>query len=232
VSQGTISEVAQAIRTLFPEPVITAAVTGSTASAAAGLHPDEAACIVGAGVKRRREFSLGRDLARRALAQLGIEGFALLSDADRVPRWPEGVVGCISHCAGCCAVVATKRGRILSLGLDVERAEPLKDALLARICIPRELERARELTPPEGVDWGKLVFSAKESAYKCYFPLARTLLGFRDVEIEFSADASRFNARLLREDAPGLGGARYLAGRAAWTRDFVLAGVVLEAEPR
>jgi 4'-phosphopantetheinyl transferase EntD len=232
VSQGAMSEVGQVIRRLFPEPVITAALTESATSEASELHPDEAVCIEHAGVKRRREFTLGRNLARRAFAQLGIEGFALLSDADRVPRWPEGVVGSISHCAGCCAVVVTKRGSILSLGLDVERAEPLDDALLARICIPRELERARALPPPEGVDWGKLVFSAKESAYKCYFPLTRTLLGFRDMEIEFSADAGSFHARLLREDAPGPGGARCLAGRAAWTREFVLAGVVLEAEPR
>jgi hypothetical protein len=52
------------------------------------------------------------------------------------------------------------------------------------------------------------------------------------MEIEFSADAASFNARLLRQDAPSPGGARCFAGRAAWTRDFVLTGVVLEAEPR
>ena len=227
-----MSEAGKAIRTLFPEPVITIAVTGSAASEDAHLHPDEAACIERVGAKRRQEFTMGRNLARRALAQLGIDNFALLSDGDRVPRWPEGVVGSISHCAGCCAVVVAKRGRILSLGLDVERAERLEDALVARICTPREIERASERPPPEGVDWGKLVFSAKESAYKCYFPLARKLLGFQDMEIEFSADAASFEARLLREDAPGPGGARCFSGRAAWTPDFVLAGVVLEAQPR
>jgi 4'-phosphopantetheinyl transferase EntD len=227
-----MSEAGEAIRTLFAEPVITLAATGSAACEDADLHPDEAACIPRAGVKRRREFAIGRSLARRAFAQLGIEGFALLSDGDRVPRWPEGVVGSISHCAGCCAVVVARRGRILSLGLDVERGGRLEDELLARICTPREIEWARTLPPPEGADWGKLVFSAKESAYKCYFPLARKLLGFQDMEIEFSADAASFNARLLREDAPAPGGARCFAGRAAWTPDFVLAGVVLEAEPR
>lgn len=227
-----MSEAGRAIRTLFPESVITLAATGSAAGEGADLHPDEAACIARAGEKRRREFAVGRELARRAFAQLGIGGFALLNDADRVPRWPEGVVGSISHCAGCCAVVVARRGRILSLGLDVERAERLEDELLARICTPREIERARALPPPAGADWGKLVFSAKESAYKCYFPLARKLLGFQDMEIEFSADAARFEARLLRVDAPGPGGRRSFAGRAAWTPDFVLAGVVLEAEPR
>jgi 4'-phosphopantetheinyl transferase EntD len=227
-----MSEAGKAIRTLFPEPVITLTATGSAAGEDANLHPDEAACIARYGVKRRREFTMGRNLARRAFAQLGIEGFALLSDGDRVPRWPEGVVGSISHCAGCCAVAVARRGRILSLGLDVERADRLEDELVARICTPREIERASTLPPPEGVDWGKLVFSAKESAYKCYFPLARELLGFQDMEIEFSADAASFSARLLRGDAPGPGGARCFGGRAAWTPDFVLTGVVHDAEPR
>jgi 4'-phosphopantetheinyl transferase EntD len=222
-------EAGQAIRTLFPEAVLTFAAAG--AGEAAELHPEEAACVARAGAKRRREFSIGRMLARRAFAQLGIEGFALLSDTDRVPRWPDGLVGSISHTVGCCAVAVARRGRILSLGIDVERAGRLEDQLMARICTPREIERARALPPPEGVDWGKLVFSAKESAYKCYFPLARRLLGFQDMEIEFSADATRFEARLLREDAPRAGAVSCFAGRAAWTPDFVLAGVVLEAEP-
>lgn len=227
-----MSEAARAVRALFPEPVVTATATERAEGENAVLHPEEAACIVRAGAKRRREFAAGRSTARRALRQLGVEGFALLADVDRVPRWPEGVVGSISHCTGCCAVAVAKRGRILSLGLDVERAGPLEDGLLARICTPRELERASALSPPEGIDWGKLVFSAKESAYKCYFPLARTLLGFQDMEIEFSADAARFSARLLRENAPGAAGARRFEGRAAWTRELVFAGVVLEAQPR
>ena len=227
-----LSEAARAIRAIFPEPVVTVTTTERAGGEEISLHPDEAACIVRAGAKRRREFAAGRSAARRALEQLGIEGFALVSDADRLPRWPEGVVGSISHCAGCCAVAVATRGRILSLGLDVERAGPLADGVLARICTPRERERARALAPPEGVDWGKLVFSAKESAFKCYFPLARTLLGFQDMEVEFSADAASFRARLLREDAPAAAGARCFQGRAAWTRDLVFAGVVLETGPR
>jgi len=223
-----MSEAARALRALFPEPVV--ALTAAEGRDA-WLHPEEAACIVRAGAKRRREFSAGRSAARRALAQLGVADFALLADADRVPRWPEGVVGSISHCDGCCAVAVARRGPILSLGLDVERAEPLEDELAARICTPRERERTRALAPPAGVDWGKLVFSAKESAYKCYFPLARTMLGFQDMEIEFSPDASRFNARLLLESAPDAGGARRFEGRAAWSRDFVFTGVVLGAPP-
>jgi 4'-phosphopantetheinyl transferase EntD len=227
-----MSEAARAIRSLFPEPILALTAPEGGEAEEAGLHPEETACVARAGAKRRREFAAGRAAARRALAQLGIDGFALLPDAARVPRWPEGVVGSISHCAGCCGVAVARRGRILSLGLDVERAGPLEDELLARICTPGERERARRLAPPEGVDWGKLVFSAKESAYKCYFPLARTLLGFHDMEIEFSADASRFSARLLREGAPSAGGARRFEGRAAWTRDLVCSGVVLWDQPR
>ena len=221
-----MSEAARAVRGLFPEAVI--ALTAGEGEAGP-LLPEEEASITRAVAKRRREFAAGRSAARRALAQLGIQGFALLPDADRVPRWPEGVVGSISHCAGCCAVAVARRGPILSLGLDVERAEPLEEDLLRRICTPRELERARAQRPPGGADWGKLVFSATESAYKCYFPLARKLLGFQDMEIDFSPDAARFSARLINQRAPDAAGARRFEGRAAWTRELVFAGVVLEA---
>ena len=44
---------------------------------------------------------------------------------------------------------------------------------------------ARALSRPRAPTWGKLMFCAKESFYKCYFPLSRTLLGFLDVEVEF-----------------------------------------------
>jgi len=67
--------------------------------------------------------------------------------------------------------------RFAGLGVDVERADPLTAAVAARVCTPRERERLAGLPPPPGSDWTKLVFSAKESVYKCYYPLARTPLG-------------------------------------------------------
>ena len=211
------------ISTLFDAPVVT--VTATAAMETGELFPEEAACIRRAVSKRRREFTAGRLCAREGLAKLGIHGFPLVVGAERVPVWPKGVVGSISHCKGYCGVALACEPAVLGLGLDVERAEPLEPELLARICTPRERER---LAPRAGApDPGKLTFCAKESFYKCYFPLTREFLGFQDVEIDFEPGFGGFRARLVRDSAPPVSGVRELAGRLAWNDTLVFAGVSL-----
>ena len=45
--------------------------------------------------------------------------------------------------------------------------------------------------------WDRLLFSAKESVYKAWFPLAARWLGFEDVSVEIDARAGAFAARIL-----------------------------------
>jgi 4'-phosphopantetheinyl transferase EntD len=213
------------IASLFDAPVVT--VRATEAMEAGELHPDEAACIRRAVAKRRREFTAGRLAARDALAQLGIHDFPLRVGEERVPLWPAGVVGSISHCKGYCGVAVARAEAVVGLGFDVERADPLEPELLARICTPRERERLP--ASASGPDPGKLTFCAKESFYKCYFPHTRAFLGFQDVEVEFEPALRGFRARLVRDAAPSLRGVRELAGRLAWSEALVFAGVTLRA---
>jgi 4'-phosphopantetheinyl transferase EntD len=216
------------IASLFPEPVVVVSATADMWNAA--LHPDEAACVRRAVPKRRREFTAGRLCARAALARLGAPAGPLLVGPSRVPLWPAGYVGSISHCRDFCAAAVARRDAVLGLGLDVEGSEPLEPELLARICTPDE--RARQAGAPArpgAPDAGKLVFSAKESFYKCYFPLAGAFLGFQDVEVELDLAARSFLAHLRRPDAPSAAGRRELAGRLAWDARYVYAGVSLPA---
>jgi 4'-phosphopantetheinyl transferase EntD len=210
---------------LFPSGVVL--VRATDAMADEPLDPAEEAGRMGA--RRRREYALGRACARRALAQLGIEGFALRNDGDRVPIWPDGVIGSLTHCRGYCAVAAARTGTVVGLGIDAEPCEPLSPRLVERICTSAERERNARLEEPV-CGWGKLVFCAKESFYKSYFPLARRVLGFRDAEIVFEPEAGRFEAHLLREDAPAARGARILHGRYRIDAHHVVAAVTLTAE--
>ena len=214
------------ISTLFADPVVT--VTATEAMWSGELYPEEAACIRRALVKRRREFTAGRLCAREALAKLGVRGFPIVVGKARLPVWPSGMLGSISHCDGYCGAAVAPRGEVLGIGLDVERAEPLEPALLERICSDIERERGTRL--PAGVgapDPGKLAFCAKESFYKCYFPLTGAFLGFKDVEVELDPGRSRFRARLCRSDAPSVCGVREVEGRLAWSQRLVFAGVTL-----
>jgi len=141
--------------------------------------------------KRRREYLAGRISAGRALRHLlgpeASEG-EIVGDDDDVPRWPEGVVGSISHGAGFGFAAVAAADRYRGLGVDVERVVSARQAgrLGARVLNEREMSLRRggaggSLTEAEMFT---LVFSAKESAYKALFPRYRRFLGFSDVELE------------------------------------------------
>jgi 4'-phosphopantetheinyl transferase EntD len=213
------------IEALFPPGVVVVRATPEMLDDA--LHPAEATRLPRMSEKRRREFALGRACARRALARLGIHDFALRNDADRSPIWPEGVVGSLTHCRGLCAAAVARRDDLIGIGLDAEAHRALAPRLLERICTARERAHLAGLPSPERGSWGIVAFSAKESFYKCYPPLARRGLGFHDVDLEIDAAAGRFRVRLLREDAPAAAGVRTFQGRFLVDATHVVSAVAL-----
>lgn len=170
---------------LLPDAVRLAEMPPDRADPAV-LAADELQQIARALPKRRLEFAAGRQLARRLLAEAGQGIDALPGDADRVPRWPQAVVGSITHCRSLCAVAVAPRTLSAGIGLDVEPAEPMNPELLPQIL--REAERDRVRDWPEA--WrdfaGILTFSAKEALYKSIYPAHRMFLDFQDVELQWS----------------------------------------------
>jgi 4'-phosphopantetheinyl transferase EntD len=217
------------LASLFPPGVVTVSTREPTDPSV--LDDRERRAVENVGAKRRREFAAGRLCARRALSQLAVRDFSLLNGADRAPLWPEGIVGSITHCPGYCAAAVAPDALAHSLGIDAEVSAPLAPRIVDRVCTRDERTKLRELPLIRGLDWGKLTFSAKESVYKCYFPLARTVLRFRDVELDFLPDAGCFSARLVRDDAPSAAGARRFSGRYCVDEDRVLTAVTLRAAP-
>src|SRR5690242_5958922 len=87
-----------------------------------GLFAEEAAAVAGAVAARRAEFAAGRSAARRALAELGIGPVALPVGERRMPVWPTGIVGSITHCVGLAAAAVAWADDLAALGIDVEPA--------------------------------------------------------------------------------------------------------------
>ncbi|MDJ0865453.1 MAG: 4'-phosphopantetheinyl transferase superfamily protein [Myxococcota bacterium] len=198
--------------------------------ATADLLPAERVLVAAAVRARRAEFAAGRRLARALLSGLGIDGFALLAGPDRAPRWPAGIVGSISHADGHCAAVVAPRSAAAGLGVDLETAEPLEPELWPSVCTPRERSTLRGLAPAERGRRAKLIFSAKEAAYKCLYPTTRVPLGFQDLETRFEA-SGRFAVR-CGAAAPALGvDLRALRGRFLWSGPFVFTGATLPVDP-
>ncbi len=187
------------------------------------LFPQEYAAISRATESRRREFATGRSCARAALARLGLPPVAVPPGPQGVPLWPEGVVGSITHCPGYVAATVALTGDVVSLGVDAEPDEPLPNhGMLDLIALDTERAHLNELAATlPGISWDRLLFSAKESIYKTWFPLARRWLDFKSAEIVIDPLAGTFIARLL-VPGPLVNGAPLVRLNGRWLADHGL----------
>ncbi len=192
------------------------------------LFAEEAAEVDRAVPRRRAEFAAGRRCARLALARIGIAPAPLLRGQDREPLWPAGAVGSITHCDGYVAAAVAAADVIRSVGIDAEVHAPIPDGVLQRIARPEELEWIGT-RDGDGVCWDRVLFSAKESVYKAWYPLARRWLGFEDATLTFAPELGTFTARLLVA-GPMIGGQPLsgFAGRYLVRDGFVLTAITVE----
>lgn len=183
------------------------------------LFPEEAALIRNAVEGRRREFATGRHCARRALSRLGLPAVPILSGAHREPLWPAGVVGSITHCAGYRAAAVSTDKDVAAIGIDAEPFEPLPAGVFEAVAAGDEAAAVHGL--PGAVAWDRLLFCAKESLYKAWFPLAQRWLGFEDAVVTLDP-AGTFAAEIL---VPGP--LAHVTGRWLAARGLVLCAVTV-----
>ena len=182
-----------------------------TEPAHAFLFPEEEKIIRVAVDKRRLEFTTARWCARQAMTRLGRPPAPVLPGPRGEPLWPAGLVGSITHCDGYRAAVLAESSVITTVGIDAEPNEPLVKGVLSVVSLPAERVRiATLLREHPDVHWDRLLFSAKESVYKAWFPLAERWLDFEDADITFDPLAGTFEAQLL-VDGPRVHG-RSLTG--------------------
>lgn len=189
------------------------------------LLPEEEAYVARAVDKRRREFTTVRLCARTAMSKLGVPPAPILPGERGAPGWPDGVVGSMTHCVGYRAAVLARTGDLASVGIDAEPHEPLPDGVRDVIALPAEQERLGVLAgQAPDVHWDRMLFSAKESVYKAWFPLARRFLDFSEAEIHLDTTGG-FTARLL-VPGPYLGARQITGFTGRW---LVAEGLVVTA---
>ncbi|MEU3948072.1 4'-phosphopantetheinyl transferase superfamily protein [Streptomyces sp. NPDC029526] len=188
----------------------------------APLYPQEAACVARAVDKRRREFTAVRHCARRAMERLGVPAQPVVPGERGAPHWPSGLTGSMTHCAGYCAAALVRDDDLASVGIDAEVHGPLPEGVLPSVSLPQEAERIGRLgrDRPE-VHWDRLLFSAKESVYKAWFPLTGKWLDFMEADIELFPDPGEvtrggFRAELL-VPGPRVGGRTVGCFEGRWT---------------
>jgi len=157
--------------------------------------------------QRKLEFVLGRICAQEALGKMFKTMGGQLNEKlnigvnfDRSPSWPQGIVGSITHSLEGVLACTAKTDDYLSLGLDVEsvlRCNSLK-RIKKRVLTGFEEDlyksKASFLNENEFV---ALVFSAKESLFKCLYPLSKTYFYFEHAEmVELSIERKSFTFKL------------------------------------
>jgi 4'-phosphopantetheinyl transferase EntD len=192
--------------------------------------PEEEPLVAKSVAKRRNEFVTVRHCARQALSQLGVEPVPILKGEKGEPRWPDGVVGSLTHCEGYRGAVVGRTADVRSVGIDAEPHGVLPDGVLDAISLPRERAELREL--PDGLHWDRILFCAKEATYKAWFPLTERWLGFEDAHIAFEVDqtgtAGRFVSRILIDPAAKSGPPlETLTGRWSVRDGLALTAIVL-----
>ncbi|KQR16484.1 4'-phosphopantetheinyl transferase [Cellulomonas sp. Leaf334] len=183
------------------------------------LHPSEEAGVENAVPARRAEYAAVRGCARTALRRLGLADAAVPAGPDRAPVWPAGVVGSMTHVDGYRAAAVGSAQTWAGLGIDAELHAPLPPEVVSLVMSDDERAALARTDPALCPD--RVLFSAKESVYKVWYPVTRSWLGFEEVDVRLGDGT--FVARLARS---GLG-TDVLHGRWAVGDGLVVTAVAL-----
>lgn len=162
------------------------------------LFYDELVSIAGAVNSRRREFAAGRAAARAALKYFGMEGVSVPTRQDRVPIWPNGFIGSISHSAGTAVAVVAREAEIATLGIDIERSNAVEEDIWAQVLSPNEMIWVKSRPAKDRLRWATIFFCAKEAFYKAQFTKTGAWLEFSDVEVELDDNDRSFMVRTFQ----------------------------------
>jgi 4'-phosphopantetheinyl transferase EntD len=168
----------------------------------AELFPAERAALSRAAEPRRAEFATGRWCARAALARFGIPAGPILRGPYGEPQWPAGMTGSITHCSGYRASAVAPTAQTPAIGIDAEPDGPLPDGVLDRVARPEEQAWLREVPAAAGFSPDRLLFCAKEAAYKAWFTLTGRSLSYQNVAVRADAAAASFTASVLADGQP------------------------------
>jgi len=211
---------------LLPSGVAVAEQFGAVSGV---LWKEEEEALGQAVPKRQMEFAAGRSCAREALSLLGVPGCAILRGGAREPLWPDGVVGSITHCNGYCAAAVAHADQVLSLGIDAEPDEPLPAGVLPLIARPEEAERLLKRPSASRKNLDRLLFSAKESTYKAWYPLSKKWLDFDEVRIDLIPEHDSFELEFLGSSRAEMQSLRF-AGRYMIQNGLILTSVVAQRD--
>ncbi|XAM73909.1 4'-phosphopantetheinyl transferase superfamily protein (plasmid) [Pantoea stewartii] len=148
-------------------------------------------------IKRRAEFFSGRLCADMAMNLLGFFNKQVAVSPARVPLWPEGLIGSISHTDNLAIAVVAHVDTLTLIGVDLEIRNPEVFISIADQFTSTQ-EQIYLQTTEMPYDLALLItFSAKESLYKALWPEVNAFFDFSAAAIiNIDINTQKFHLRL------------------------------------
>ena len=136
--------------------------------------------------KRQNQFAAGRLCAISIIEKILGKYINIGQDSFGRPVWPKGFIGSITHTDDIAIAIVENKNNFLSIGIDAERISGSKEIIssledLVLVEGERELLLKAKRSDYEFILF--LIFSFKESLYKCLNPLVNKMFDFSFVEI-------------------------------------------------
>ncbi len=122
-------------------------------------------------------------------------------------------------------------GGPISIGIDAEPDEALPEDVEGLVTVAAERAMlARLAAEHPGVSWDRVLFSAKESLFKAWYPLTRRELDFNEALLRVDPLTGTFTARILADGSRTDGGPPLteLTGRCLISAGKIITALVVD----
>ncbi|TXI37128.1 MAG: 4'-phosphopantetheinyl transferase superfamily protein [Nitrosomonas sp.] len=158
------------------------------------LYAEEKALMMKQGFSQLTDFCKGRYCAHQALEKIGYLAFPILRDEYGAPIWPEGITGSISHSGDAAAAVVARKTNIQGIGLDLQKREIFPSAVLSVLFHDEEVASFLSIPSDLADLYAYAIFSAKESAIKCFYAARQYLAHLNEIVIAMDWSSGTFSA--------------------------------------
>ncbi len=180
------------------------------------------AALANAVAKRRAEYLASRYCGQVLLEQAQAAS-TVIGTHDRVPQWPSGWRGSISHSDRYALVAIAPESTGLMPGIDIEQWQPeimLETADMFASPDEQQLLSALGMPYPQAL---LTLFSAKESLYKSQWPEVRRYFDFQAAKVTHIDEAEqRFTLTLTETLTPELKCDTAFSGSYTFLNDAVI----------
>jgi 4'-phosphopantetheinyl transferase EntD len=154
---------------------------------------------------RVQEFVGARACAEESLKHFKIQQAIILKSDSGAPIWPSNIVGSLSHSKNTAMSISVGADKFHGVGLDIETIihDDRRETISKKVT--RQEDEALLLNYKDTInEIMTLIFSAKESLYKCINPITNIFFGFEHAYLNQIDIESRKFSIVLDSSIPEL----------------------------